>query len=329
VRGPQIDTVGVGTAEFAASLLVDLYVSLRRNLQRWAAVTHQTPQARMGYIGQHLVSVVTGFPGGRSGARGDDLKLPGGGVGEIKCCYRVDQLGVCGRCGTRVASIETVCPSETCGSRDIVRKDDSKWLLSPKSELELEQLFLPQQYYLVLFEFADLEAATDIDVQIFTVDPNNLGFRLCMVDYYFNIRANSRSAAPFNLWPASLKFCLMKPKLIYWSVIKPDDSVETRLFPGQDSAQLYPIAPLEKYSGSDTLSDEAIEELLKKVHLPRTKIYPEHSRRKRRERALEKLQEVRTLHDWDDAELADTLAKIIYRPKFSEEMERWSKRLWR
>ncbi|WP_157510924.1 MamI family restriction endonuclease [Frateuria sp. Soil773] len=326
MRGPQRDTVGVGTAEFAASLLVDLYVSLRRNLQRWAAVTHQTPQARMGYVGQHLVSVVTGFPGGRSGARGDDLKLPGGGVGEIKCCYRVDQLGVCKHCGTRVASIETLCPSETCGSRDIVRKDDSKWLLSPKSESELKELFLPRLYYLVLFEFADLAAATDINVQIFTVDPRNLGFRLCMVDYYFNIRSNSKSAAPFNLWPGSLKFSLMKPELIYWSVIKPNDSVETKLFPGRDKAQLHAIAPLKEYANSDTLSDEAIEELLKKVGLPRTKIYPEHNRRKRREGALEKLQEARIKHGWDDAKLADTLAKIIYGPKFSEEMYRWSAR---
>ena len=67
---------GTGTPEHAAALLTDLYVRLRRDLQRWAAVTQQTPQPRMGYVGQHLVSVATGHPGGRSGARGDDLKLP-------------------------------------------------------------------------------------------------------------------------------------------------------------------------------------------------------------------------------------------------------------
>lgn len=38
-------------------------------------ITQQTPQARMGYVGQHLVSVVTGYPGGKSGARGYDLVI--------------------------------------------------------------------------------------------------------------------------------------------------------------------------------------------------------------------------------------------------------------
>ena len=109
-----VPTVGTGTPEFAAALLSDLYVRLRRDLKRWAAVTHQTPQPRMGYVGQHLVSVVTGHPGGRSGARGDDIKLPNGEVAEIKCCYRVDQLGVCEGCGAAVASIETACPNAQC-----------------------------------------------------------------------------------------------------------------------------------------------------------------------------------------------------------------------
>ena len=42
----------------------------------------------MGYIGQHLVSVVTGFPGGKSGARGYDLVMDNGHYGEIKTCYK-------------------------------------------------------------------------------------------------------------------------------------------------------------------------------------------------------------------------------------------------
>jgi len=59
--------IGVGTPEFAAALLTDLYVRLRRDLQRWASVTHQTPQPRMGYVGQHLVSAVTGYSKSRVG----------------------------------------------------------------------------------------------------------------------------------------------------------------------------------------------------------------------------------------------------------------------
>lgn len=138
--------IGTGTPEFAAALLTDLYVRLRRDLQRWAKVTKQTSQARMGYIGQHLVSVVTTHPGGRSGARGDDIKFPDGKVAEIKTCTLVDQLGYCKdkKCKTRVASIEKACPA--CGNTNVKRQDDSKWLLSPKSEQELRDLFVPAFY---------------------------------------------------------------------------------------------------------------------------------------------------------------------------------------
>lgn len=72
-------------------LIRDLYINLRKNVNKWAEVTKQTPQARMGYVGQHLTSVVTGFPGGKSGARGYDLIIKRKPLiyGEIKTCYRV------------------------------------------------------------------------------------------------------------------------------------------------------------------------------------------------------------------------------------------------
>ena len=50
-------------------LLEDLYLNLRQKLLKWAHITSQTPQARMGYVGQHLTSIVTGYSGGKSGAR--------------------------------------------------------------------------------------------------------------------------------------------------------------------------------------------------------------------------------------------------------------------
>lgn len=310
--------VGTKSPSYAAQLLTDLYVSLRRNLQRWASVTHQTPQPRMGYVGQHLVSVVTGFPGGRSGARGDDIKLASGRAAEIKCCYRVDQLGICKKCGSKVASIEKTRPNDACDSREIIRKDDSKWLLSPKSEQELRGLFAPERYYFVLFEFADLAAADDIDVRIYEVDPMSLGFGLCVIDYYFNIRSKSKSAAPFNLWPGSLKFAMMKPQTIYWSVIKADDTIETKIFPDLQPAALEAVASLQTYANSDTLTDDSIEELaeflrvdLDDPELPKTK-------RKRREALLGKLERARRDSSVDDGLLADTLAKIVYRQKLAK-----------
>lgn len=262
----------------------------------------------MGYVGQHLVSVVTGYPGGRSGARGDDLKLPNGQVGEIKCCYRVDQLGRCLRCGAAVASIEKVCPNEACSSRDLKRNDDSKWLITPKSESELRELFVPAKYYLVLFEFADIQVAEEIDVRIFEVDPRSLGFALCMIDYYFNIRAHSASKAPFNLWPAMLKFCLMKPKTIYWAVIEGNDTISTKRFPGTDEPLLYKIGPLQDYARSDTLTEDATNALARLKHVRFT------ARTGYREK-LELLQTKRTEEAWSEEELADTLARAIYGPR--------------
>ncbi|MCC6575453.1 MAG: MamI family restriction endonuclease [Planctomycetes bacterium] len=306
-------TIGVGTPENAEALLMDLYVRLRRDLQRWAAVTRQTPQPRMGYVGQHLVSVVTGHPGGRSGARGDDLKLPENKVAEIKCCYRVDQLGNCGACGTVVASIEKVCPNAACGSTNLNRKDDSKWLLSPKNEQELRELFNPVSYYFVLFEFADLEKGEDIDVFIYEVDPKCLGFSLCMIDYFFNIRPNSLSKAPFNMWPHSAKFCMMKPKMIYWSVILDNDTIDTRVFPTRDKPVLYALEELTEYADSDTITENAINAvaIARRIKFPNARQLPTANGKRRRAK-LEILQQQRVLNKWSDEELADDFARAAF-----------------
>lgn len=67
----------LGTIEASEALIKDLYIDLRAKVNAWSKITQQTPQARMGYVGQHLVSVVTGYPGGKSGARGYDLVIDG------------------------------------------------------------------------------------------------------------------------------------------------------------------------------------------------------------------------------------------------------------
>lgn len=50
----------LGTIEASEALIKDLYIDLRAKVNAWSKITQQTPQARMGYVGQHLVSVVTG-----------------------------------------------------------------------------------------------------------------------------------------------------------------------------------------------------------------------------------------------------------------------------
>lgn len=128
----------LGTIEASEALIKDLYIDLRAKVNAWSKITQQTPQARMGYVGQHLVSVVTGYPGGKSGARGYDLVIDDERHGEIKTCYRVDQLGSCNACGAVVSSLETECA--VCRSTSINRKDDSKWLIAIRNNTTIVTL---------------------------------------------------------------------------------------------------------------------------------------------------------------------------------------------
>lgn len=249
----------LGTVAASEAILRDLYIDLRRRLAAWAAVTLQTSQARMGYIGQHLTSVVTGYPGARTGARGRDLVLPEGNSAEIKTCTKVDQLGSCRTCRHAVASIELRCPNLACQSTDIDRKDDSKWLLSPRSEDDLEDYFDEEWFFFVLFDFADLADPRQINVRIWRVDPRSRGFAYCMVDYVFNIRPNSASNASFNLWPGSVKFSMMSGSLIYSARINEDDTITTMIFPGQVGApEPIELHPLPNYASTTTLSVSAV-----------------------------------------------------------------------
>lgn len=221
----------LGTIEASEALIKDLYIDLRAKVNAWSKITQQTPQARMGYVGQHLVSVVTGYPGGKSGARGYDLVIDDERHGEIKTCYRVDQLGSCNACGAVVSSLETECA--VCGSTSINRKDDSKWLIAIRNNDEFAKLLDPYRYYFVLFEFESIYDSNNNDIiaSIWEVDPKSKGFAYCMIDYYLNIRSQSTSKAPFNMWPHMLKFALTEPTLIYRSKITNDGNIITDVHP--------------------------------------------------------------------------------------------------
>jgi hypothetical protein len=264
------DVHTLGTVEASERLIHDLYIDLRQKVNRWASLTRQTAQARMGYVGQHLVSVVTGFTGGRSGARGKDLVLPNNRFAEIKTCYRVDQLGKCSDCGAGASSIETQCPE--CASQNIERKEDSKWLIGIRHEDELAHMLDPAAYYLVLFDFTDLAKPTTIRGSIWKVGSLNPGFAYCLVDYYFNIRKASKSKAPFNLWPFQLKFDLMKPLLIYRSLISLDNRITTELFPGRGKPTIHPLKSLSDYSQSQNLTVDKcrLAARLLKAEIPQT-----------------------------------------------------------
>ncbi len=242
----------LGSLESSESLIRDLYIDLRKKINSWAEITHQTAQARMGYVGQHLVSITTGYLGGKSGARGKDLIIDENDVAEIKTCYRVDQLGKCNNCGIVVASIETECSN--CESTNIKRNEDSKWLIGIRHDDEFSAILDPKYYYLVLFDFIDFCNPNTIRASIWKVDSIVPGFAYCMIDYYLNIRTKSKSKASFNLWPFQLKFDMMKAKLIYRSHINSDDTIKTIIFPGRDEYIIRRPNSMSHYSRARNLT---------------------------------------------------------------------------
>lgn len=123
--------------------------------------------------------------------------------------------------------------SSTC----INRKDDSKWLIAIRNNDEFAKLLDPYRYYFVLFEFESIYDSNNNDIiaSIWEVDPKSKGFAYCMIDYYLNIRSQSTSKAPFNMWPHMLKFALTEPTLIYRSKITNDGNIITDVFPSKNN----------------------------------------------------------------------------------------------
>jgi predicted RNA-binding Zn-ribbon protein involved in translation (DUF1610 family) len=260
----------------------------------------------MGYVGQHLVSVVTGFPGSRSGARGVDLVLTDGKHAEIKTCSRVDQLGQCSDCKAGVSSIELECPS--CGSKEITRKDDSKWLITLKDEKELRESFEPEYYFLVLFDFVDLESGEDVRSRIWRVDSKSPGFYSCMIDYFFNIKKD----APFNLWPMMLKFYLMEPVLIYSASISMSGEVSTDLFPGKVGTERFERLPdlveLAR-SRSENLTADGIKSVAKKLSVPTVRLSKKD--------VLSSIEKLRSSPGFDEHSLTRLFVDVVYSDKIS------------
>jgi hypothetical protein len=298
----------LGTLEASEQLIKDLYIDLRRKVNLWSLITHQTPQARMGYIGQHLVSVVTGFPGGKSGARGHDLVLPDKKYAEIKTCYRVDQLGKCCDCNTVVSSLESLCSG--CQSDKLLRNDDSKWLISIRSPSEFEAILSPEYYFFVLFEYNDMASGTDNDViaSIWQVCPTSVGFAYCLIDYYLNIRSKSASKAPFNMWPHSLKFFLTNPKLIYRSTIKSTDEIVTTVHPALKNTYIDTLPNLNEFTRTRTLTADALRECLYSLYGINTKSTQD------KQKLVSSLEDARATHDTENHVLCESLAQAVYLP---------------
>lgn len=226
-------------------LLSELVLEPRLNAIRWSAITKQTPNIKIGYPGQHLASLVTGMTGERTGARGNDLR----DGSEVKSCSRIDQLDSCAACKAPVARLEEECSE--CGSKVILRKNDSKWLFSIRNENDLDLLTNRIRRIILIigdypnFEVNDFET---IRFQSFEIWPKNIRHRRfaeIMSNYYLKIyrkhrRANpGKTPAPKNFWPYQYQFYLCNPIQTFSCIIKdsltrPSIQIENYIRPDTD-----------------------------------------------------------------------------------------------
>jgi len=227
------------------NLLYDLMINPRKKSVEWSLKTHQTPNMKVGYPGQHLVSLVTGVPGERSGARGNDL-IDGS---EIKSCSRIDQMDKCKTCKQPVLRIEQKC--SFCHGSNISRMRDSKWLFTIRSLEDLEVFNTGvKRVILVLGDYPNFDQKDfdTIRIEIFEIwNQTDRGkiFNEILRNYYYNIylihKQNSpnKVPAPKNFWPDSYQFYLCNPIKIFSSTIKdsinsPEISIDTWIRPYED-----------------------------------------------------------------------------------------------
>lgn len=232
-------------------LLDELVLFPRVKAIDWSRITKQTPNMKVGYPGQHLASLITGIEGARTGARGDDLK----DGSEVKSCSRVDQLDSCKDCDHRVLRIEDCCPH--CGSTNLKRMDDSKWLFAIKSEEELE--LLTQRIERVFLTIADypefskgkFETLRFQAFEIWNGHDRHRHFKALMENYYRkifleHIRKNpNKTPAPKNFWPYSYQFYLCNPVKVFEAIVTnanstPKTSITFYVEPDIDRSTLTP-----------------------------------------------------------------------------------------
>lgn len=269
-------TIGDNVAQIRR-FLSDLVLRPRRDLANWAEVTKQTPNVRIGYPAQHLASLVTGVEGARTAARGHDLS----DHSEVKSCSRLDQLDKCNDCRAAVARIESRCPS--CGSTEIKRNNDSKWLLSIKSQQELD--FLLQGTPRVVFILSDypnfdLNDWSTIQIQVFEIWPTEerqSNFARLMTSYFKNIYLPhveldpGKRPAPKNFWPYSFQFYMCNPVRVFNCIVDDAlDDFQIRVLeyvdPAQDRLDIDPVLmPMSTLTAAETqiietqLGDTAFE----------------------------------------------------------------------
>ena len=154
-----------------------------------------------------------------------------------------------------------------------------------------------------------IDIKSETQASIWEVEPKSKGFAYCMIDYYLNIRSQSTSKAPFNMWPHMLKFALTEPTLIYRSKITNDGNIITDVFPSKNNTYSDVLLPLSSYSGSTTISVANIKNVIKK-YSPSARVNGLN-----KEKLLQLLEDIRKTNNITNADLCNKFADEIYLPK--------------
>jgi hypothetical protein len=236
------------TLDQIAEFIDDMIIKPRRTCLKWSRITKQTAHLKVGYSGQHLASLITGVEGEGTGARGNDLA----DGSEVKTCSRLDQLDSCNECKAPVLRMDEKC--KNCGSTNINRKNDSKWLFTIRSEEDLNNLVNNpnlNRIVMILDDYPGFDQSnySDIQIQAFEIYPKekrHSRFREIMTNYYHSIYLEhkkldpAKTPAPKNFWPYQYQFYVCNPILTFKATIsgtysdKPELSINTWVEPNVD-----------------------------------------------------------------------------------------------
>ena len=195
----------------------EMIIQPRQLAHKWAKITNQTPNLKTGYPSQHLASLIAGMSGTATGARGDDLI----DKSEVKACSKVDQSDKCKECNSNVLRGDSTCPS--CGSTNIKRNNDSKWLIGVRTTDELRMLLeeTPRFIFLVTdYPYFENENFDDIRIRAFEIwvkSDRSKNFCELIKNYYKFLylghkeQDSNSNPAPKNLFPDSFPFYMCNP----------------------------------------------------------------------------------------------------------------------
>lgn len=215
--------------ELIQEFLKEMYFERTKNLDRWAALTGQTPQIETKFLGQTLVSLVTGIPGCGTAARGKDLS----DGSEVKSCTRVGQMKKCKDCKKGVPFKNEKCPN--CGSSDLEEKTDSHWIFTINTEEKLNKLKMETPFvYLFLIDNEDLPE-DQTRFRIWRIQPRlNKKFQEYLDEYYqtyFLARKEKKENwAPMNLHPLKPKTNKLGLEVIFEAILNSSGSADINTF---------------------------------------------------------------------------------------------------